>query len=59
MYVVIMFYVFAKLAETADREIYSLGQVISGHSVKHLLVGLAVFWILHMLQKRRPLLRKI
>ena len=34
---------FAKLAETLDHEIYSLGQVISGHSVKHLFVGMAVF----------------
>ena len=55
IYVVIILYAFAKLAETLDHEIYSLGQVISGHSVKHLFVGMAVFWIVHMLQKRRPL----
>jgi len=55
IYVVIILYAFAKLAETLDHEIYSLGQVISGHSVKHLLVGLAVFQIVHMLKNRRPL----
>ena len=55
IYVVIILYAFAKLAEALDHEIYSLGQVISGHSVKHLFVGMAVFWIIHMLQKRRPL----
>jgi hypothetical protein len=57
IYVVIILYAFAKLAETLDHEIYSLGQVISGHSVKHLFVGLAVFQIVHMLQNRRPLLK--
>ena len=55
IYVVIILYAFAKLAEIADHEIFSLGQVISGHSVKHLFVGMTVFWIIYMLQKRRPL----
>ena len=55
IYVVIIFYTFAKIAETVDHEIFNLGQVISGHSVKHLFVGLAVFRIIYMLQKRRPL----
>lgn len=55
IYVVIIFYAFAKIAETVDHEIFNLGQVISGHSVKHLFVGLAVFRIIYMLQKRRPL----
>ena len=55
-YVVIIFYAFAKIAELADYELFSLGQVISGHSVKHLFVGLAVFWIIYMLQKRKSLL---
>ena len=55
IYKVIIFYSFAKFAEIADHEIYSLGQVISGHSFKHLFAGMAVFWFIHMLQKRRPL----
>jgi len=55
IYVVIIIYAFAKFAEILDHEIYSLGKVISGHSVKHLLVGLAVFQIVGILQNRRPL----
>ena len=54
IYVVIILYIFAKFAEIADYEIYNFGQIISGHSVKHLFVGLAVFRIIYMLQKRRP-----
>ena len=57
IYVVIILYAFAKLAETLYHEINSLGQLISGHSIKHLFVGLAVFQIVHMLQNRRPLLK--
>jgi hypothetical protein len=45
----------AKLAEAGDREIYDLGQVVSGHTVKHLLAALAIYWILRMLTKRGPL----
>ncbi len=47
-------YVFAKIAELADRQIFSLGHVVSGHTLKHLASGVAGFWILRMLQKRQP-----
>ena len=47
IYVVIILYSFAKLAEIADHEIFSLGQLISGYSVKYLFVGLAVFWFIY------------
>ncbi len=59
IYGVIAWYGLAKLAELADREIYAVGQVISGHTLKHLLAALAVYWILRMLQKRGPLPEKI
>ena len=59
IYMVIAWYGLAKLAELADQEIYALGQVISGHTAKHLLAALAVYWILRMLQKRSPLPEKI
>ena len=36
----IVLYVIAKIAELLDREIYSLGQMISGHTLKHLFAGL-------------------
>jgi hypothetical protein len=47
-------YVLAKIFESADRPIFSLGHLVSGHTLKHLAAGLAGFWILRMLQKRRP-----
>jgi len=55
LYTAIAFYGAAKLAEFWDMEIYGLGQVISGHTAKHLLAALAVYWILRMLQRRIPL----
>ncbi|WP_232297890.1 alkaline phytoceramidase [Nitrosospira sp. NpAV] len=55
IYRVLAFYGLAKLAEVGDREIYDLGQIVSGHTVKHLLAALAIYWILRMLTRRRPL----
>ena len=52
--VVVGFYILAKIAETADRPIFAVGQVVSGHTIKHLLAAAAGLWILRMLQKRRP-----
>jgi hypothetical protein len=52
--IVVSFYVLAKITEAADRAIFAFGQVISGHSIKHLLAAAAGLWILRMLQKRRP-----
>jgi hypothetical protein len=48
-------YVIAKVCETADRQIFSLRQIVSGHTLKHLAAGVAGFWILRMLQKRQPI----
>lgn len=59
IYTAIALYGVAKLAEIADQKIYAIGQVISGHTAKHLLAALAVYWILRMLQKRRPLPEKM
>ena len=54
--VVFCFYVMAKSFETEDRGIFSIDQhTISGHTLKHLAAGAAGFWILRMLQKRRPI----
>jgi hypothetical protein len=52
--VVASLYMLAKIFEAADRQIFSLGGVLSGHTLKHLAAGAAGFWILRMLQKRRP-----
>jgi hypothetical protein len=52
LYVVVVIYTAAKVSEAQDAQIYALGQLVSGHTLKHLLAGLAVWWILHMLQSR-------
>lgn len=53
--VVFFFYVLAKVFEIADRAIFHLDHhTISGHTLKHLAAGAAGFWILGMLQKRKP-----
>jgi predicted membrane channel-forming protein YqfA (hemolysin III family) len=59
IYVALAFYGLAKLAEIADRAIYDLGHVISGHTVKHLLAAVGIYWILRMLRKREPLVGKM
>ena len=48
-------YVLAKVLETLDKPIFELGHIVSGHTLKHLAVATAGYWILRMLQKRRPL----
>lgn len=45
-------YVLAKLFEAFDGPIYSLGHIVSGHTLKHLTAGLACYWIVRMLQFR-------
>ena len=51
--VVFGLYVLAKIVEIADRQIFSVGHVVSGHTLKHLAAGAAGYWILRMLQKRQ------
>ena len=46
-------YAVAKVTEVLDAQIYALGQLVSGHTLKHLLAALAVWWLLRMLQLRR------
>lgn len=54
-FVVFALYALAKIFETFDRRIYSLGHIVSGHTLKHLAAAAAGYWILRMLQKREPL----
>lgn len=51
---VVAIYAAAKAAEMLDAQIYALGHVVSGHTLKHLLAALAAWWLLRMLQLRRP-----
>jgi len=45
-------YALAKVAETFDQQIFSQGQMISGHTLKHLIAALAIWWIVRMLRER-------
>lgn len=51
-YAAVGLYVLAKIAEWGDHTLYSAGQVISGHTLKHLLAGAAVFVLVRMLRLR-------
>jgi hypothetical protein len=53
---VVGFYSLAKILETGDRQVFALtGRTVSGHTLKHLAAAMAGYWVLHMLQKRRPI----
>ncbi len=39
--------------ELLDAQIFALGQIVSGHTLKHLLAGAAVYRVLRMLAARR------
>ena len=53
-----LFYVLAKLFEDYDFPIYrDLHGTVSGHTLKHLIAGVACFWVLLMLQRRQPVVR--
>jgi hypothetical protein len=47
-------YVMAKVAEALDAPIYALTGWISGHTLKHLIAAVAVYWVLRTLRKRAP-----
>jgi hypothetical protein len=48
-------YALAKAAEAMDGRIFALGGWVSGHTMKHLLAAVAVYWVLRMLRRRSPL----
>jgi hypothetical protein len=48
-------YALAKLLEFLDGKIYSLGSILSGHTLKHLAAAAAGFAILRLFQTRRPI----
>lgn len=52
--VVLLFYILAKLFELFDLQIYILDDgFVSGHTLKHLAVAMAAFWLLRLLSKRK------
>lgn len=50
-------YGFAKIFEAADRSIFALDGIVSGHTLKHLTAALSAYWILRMLRGRQPVAR--
>ncbi len=48
-------YILAKILELLDKIIYAQGQIVSGHTLKHLVAALSACMVLFMLQRRRPL----
>jgi hypothetical protein len=53
--VVFVFYLLAKIFETADRFIFVHAHIVSGHTLKHLAAAMAGYWISRMLELRKPL----
>lgn len=41
--------------ELLDKPVYEMGHLLSGHTLKHLLAAISAWWILRILQKRKPL----
>jgi hypothetical protein len=48
-------YALAKLLEAADRPIFAIGRIVSGHTLKHLAAAVSAYWIIRMLELRRAL----
>ncbi len=48
-------YALAKIFEAADKPIFALGGIVSGHTLKHIAAAISAYWILRMLQLRRPI----
>lgn len=50
---ILLFYVLAKLTEVYDQPIMELTDVISGHTIKHLLAALSGYWVYWLLKNRQ------
>jgi hypothetical protein len=46
----------AKVLEETDRQVFIVGHIVSGHTLKHLAAAAAGYWIARMLVKRKILL---
>lgn len=42
----------AKAFEEADRGVFNLGGIVSGHTLKHLAAAISAYWVLRMLRQR-------
>ena len=59
IYWVFAAYVLAKLLELLDQEILALGNLLSGHTLKHLAAAAAGFVVCRMLMLRRPVAERV
>ena len=52
----VAWYLLAKVLETepVDHSIYAVGQVVSGHTLKHLAAGMGAYCLFRMVRDRRP-----
>lgn len=50
-------YAVAKGFEAVDRNVFDLGGVVSGHTLKHIAAALSAYWVLRMLKLRSPVAR--
>jgi hypothetical protein len=53
LYWVFAWYVLAKVMELLDRQVFALGHLVSGHTLKHLAAGVAGLVVCRMLTRRR------
>jgi len=51
----LLIYALAKAFEAADRPIFNLGGIVSGHTLKHITAAVSAYWILRMLTLRAPI----
>jgi hypothetical protein len=58
VFVALGWYLLAKVLEigSVDHVIYSVGGLVSGHTLKHLAAALGAYWIFLMVKYRRPIL---
>jgi hypothetical protein len=45
-------YLLAKVFESADRSVYDFGQIVSGHTIKHLMAAVGLWFIVEMIRQR-------
>ena len=53
LYIAIGWYAGAKLYEFLDKEIYAVGQIVSGHTLKHIGAAVSCYMILRWIRQRR------
>lgn len=58
IFIVLGWYLLAKTFEEADKIIYSVGNVVSGHTLKHLAAATGALWLLRMLKRRHTIAGK-